>query len=186
MAMILAGCDQSTASRADSSSRTPSAAAATQSPTPVGETFGLSPKAATIDASLSVHGPTVDIRVSTNFPAFKSNYYIAEIVASTPESVAISLPKCARHERACNMSSNTLTDALDCDGVCHPGIYTLVVSVFAHNDGTRIPQSTSFLAWVGGESGTNLAANPQARPDPLYPASTCLKKEVRLERTAYT
>jgi hypothetical protein len=134
---------------------------------------------------MSIAGPTVSVRIATNFPAFKSGFYVVEVVVSTPESSAIALPKCAGHERACPFQSNVLTDALDCDGLCHPGLYTMTVAVYSHSDGTRLPQSPSYLAWVGGESGKNLSGHPLARGDPRYPGSLFLTTVVQVRRTSY-
>jgi hypothetical protein len=191
-ALTLSACSQAaapTATTKPASSPSPKAAAVA-SPTPaeapvVDEKFSMSAKAASVDASLSINGPLVTVNVTTNFPSFKSGYYVAEIIVTTPESAAIHLPKCAGHERACRLDSNAITDIIDCDGICHPGTYTVVASVFSHNDGTRMAQSPSYIAWVGGESGKNLAGHPLAVVDPMYAGSTYLRKEVNFQRLSY-
>jgi hypothetical protein len=158
---------------------------ATNDPSPPSETFSISAATANIDGSLSISGSIVSVRVETNFPAFKSGYFTAVVLVSTPESAAIPLPKCPGHEGACRLESNVLADTLDCDGLCHPGDYTISISVFSHGDPARLEQSASYLAWVGGESGANLRGSVLALDDPQHPGSLYLRKVVSLHRSSY-
>jgi hypothetical protein len=185
--LALAACESSATSHKPTPTTTPSGtplATPSAGQSPSSEVFSLSAKAAKIEGSLSIAGAIVSVHVDTNFPIFKSGYYVTEMMLANPESASIPMPKCGTHDGMCRMESNVLDDKIDCDGICHPGDYLLTVTACSAGD-SRMEQSPSYVAWVGGPTGKNLSGNPLAITDPKHPEAQCLRKVVTLTRTSY-
>lgn len=154
----------------------PAVARPSPSPTPA-ESFALPAASATIDGTLRISGSAINLAVHTNFPAFKSHFYIATVLVTLPTGETANPPKCDT-VGTCRFDSDDFSDTVQCIGSCPTGDYSLVINIYSHSDALRAAQSTSYVLWVGGESGASLFGNPLARGDPEHPDGQYLRKVV--------